>query len=265
LEKSRKILILVGLLFVLIAINYSYIDNFLEDAFSEDGNFLVVERVIDGDTVKINGTSVRLLGINCPEKGEEFSSEATEFLEGWVLGKGVQLKYGKDKIDRYGRTLAYIFYGDTNVNLEIVRNGFANYYFPSGKDAYLDNFVGAWEKCVGEGRNICEKSSDVCADCVGVKSFDMKKEDIEFFNSCGFDCSLAGWSVKDEGRKVFDFSSARILAGQSLHLIVTKGEEADTADKIFWKRSDYVWTGTGDTLILRDSDGNLVVWEKKGY
>jgi len=28
-----------------------------------------------------------------------------------------------------------------------------------------------------------------------------------------------------------------------------------------WKKKDYVWTKTGDSLFLRDSKGKLVLWK----
>ena len=87
-----------------------------------------------------NKTSVRLLGINTPEKGEIYYGEAKEFLEYQVLNKTIRLENGKDKTDLYGRKLSYIFLGTKNINLELVKEGLANFYFPSGKDINYNDF-----------------------------------------------------------------------------------------------------------------------------
>ena len=43
-----------------------------------------VRRVIDGDTIVAESRSIRLLGINTPERGEEYYLEAKEFLEDYL-------------------------------------------------------------------------------------------------------------------------------------------------------------------------------------
>jgi micrococcal nuclease len=88
-------------------------------------------RVIDGDTIKMNGVgSVRYIGIDAPERGEPYYDEARRYNEE-LLSKGdARLKYGRARFDRYGRTLAYVYVrddaGDTIfVNEELVRAGWA--------------------------------------------------------------------------------------------------------------------------------------------
>ena len=86
-------------------------------------------RVIDGDTIEvnINGTnySVRYIGINTPEIGDHFGSQASTQnyrLVGW---KQVTLVKDVSETDKYGRLLRYVFVGDTFVNYELVRQGYA--------------------------------------------------------------------------------------------------------------------------------------------
>ena len=109
---KKEIIILIFILLFLFFINYSWIDNALTEFLTEEGEEAQVTRIIDGDTIEINrNESVRLLGINSPERGEPYYNEAKEFLENRTLNKSVKLEYGKDKTDRYGRTLAYVFLG----------------------------------------------------------------------------------------------------------------------------------------------------------
>lgn len=251
-NKKRDVYILIFLIVVFVGINYRFIDNYLVKNF-DSKELVFADRVVDGDTIIVNGSSVRLLGINTPEKGEVFYEEAKEFLEEKVMGKSFFIeRYGKDK---YYRDLAYIFDFDSkeNINLEIVKNGYGNYYFPSGKDGYSEEFFDAWKKCLNSGINLCEKSSDVCASCVVLESFDFGKDEVVLKNVCSFDCSLSGWSLKDEGRKKFVFDN----------FVLRSQEKVIVTNEDFGK--DYVWTSSGDTLFLRDSENKLVLWERKGY
>ena len=93
-----------------------------------------VTRVKDGDTIKAitNGEAieVRLVGIDAPElsvkkhlPGQPFSLKAKEHLAALILDKVVTVKsYGKD---RNGQSLCEVFVKGVNINLEMVRFGYA--------------------------------------------------------------------------------------------------------------------------------------------
>ena len=258
-QKKKQILLLISLILILFIINYSFIDKALKE-FLLDSETAVVERVIDGDTIVIdNKTSVRLLGINSPERGEPYYNEAKEFLEMIVLNKTVELKFGKDKYDMYHRILAYVFLRGENVNLELVDEGLANFYFPSGRDVYYDKFVRVWEKCIKMNENLCERSTDECAECIELKKFDYKNQIVVFYNKCDFNCELSGWKIKDEGRKNFIFPQFVLEKNKQVEIKAEEG--TNTKSTLFWTGEEYVWTSSGDTLLLRDDDGKLVLWE----
>lgn len=260
-SKQKDVLTLIVLVILLISINYNYLDTKLTNLLSPSET-THVERVIDGDTFVIeNKTSVRLLGINTPEKGELYYSEAKEFLENLTLNKTTKLEFGKDRYDKYQRILAYVYDNKNNINLEIVNNGLANYYFPSGKDKYYKKFKDAWENCIIKNMNLCEKSKDKCFGCVELKNLNYKKQEIIFYNKCSYDCNLAGWTIKDEGRKKFVFGEFALKPNKEIKIIVSN--KTNTDDILYWKDEEYVWTSTGDSLFLRDDGGKLVLW--KGY
>ena len=131
--------LLIFLIILLIVINYSFIDSFLNDILNPR-ELVFISRVIDGDTVEVNETSIRLLGINTPERGEKYYEEAKDFLEELVLNKTLELEHGKEKYDKYNRILGYLFLNNKNINIRLIENGFANFYFPSGKDKYYSEF-----------------------------------------------------------------------------------------------------------------------------
>jgi len=92
-------------------------------------------KVVDGDTiiVKINGRekSVRLIGIDTPEKDECFEKEATKKAKELMENKKIKLEAdsSQDDNDKYGRLLRYIYLEDgTFVNEKLVEGGFGTEY-----------------------------------------------------------------------------------------------------------------------------------------
>lgn len=247
-KKNGAKIILFILIALLILVNYSKIDGFFIKNL-ETKEKVYVERVIDGDTIVINGTSARLLGINTPERGEYLYSEAKFFLESKTMNKTIYIeRYGKD---RYDRDLVYVYdVSGENINIEIVKNGYANYYFPEGKDRYYYDFLEAWENCINSEKRLCEKSKDECAKCISIEEFGYNKN-LMLKNTCNYNCDLHGWKIKDEGRKDYIFEN----------VILKYNSNIEITEKDFGE--DYVWTKTGDTVFVRDSEGKLVAWE--GY
>ena len=259
--RNKKYKILLGILIlVFIAINYTSLNSFLIKNLSNE-EIIKVERVIDGDTVVVNGSSFRLLGINTPERGEYLYAESKEYLEENVMN--ISLTAEKKGKDRYGRELVYLYDGNKNINKEIIKEGYANYYFPSGKDKHYNEFVKAWEECLNENKNLCEKSLNKCSSCIELYDWNFEKQRVVFYNKCNFDCSFNKWTIKDEGRKKFVFSNFTLKSLEFISIIV--GNETNTEEKLYWTDETYVWTYTGDSLFLRDSDGKLVLWRSEGY
>ena len=94
-----------------------------------------VVRVVDGDTIHVRVgerlEKVRYIGVNTPEvhhprKGEEPGGrEASALNRTLVDGRRVRLETDVQVRDRYGRLLAYVWVGETMVNAELVRRGYA--------------------------------------------------------------------------------------------------------------------------------------------
>jgi len=250
--------ILIIILVVIIALNYSKIDGFVGKVIYQN-DVANVTRVVDGDTVELqDGVKVRMLGINTPEKKEVYHDEAMNYLKERVEGRQVVLRKGTQDKDLYGRELRFIFLNDENINIELIKGGFANAYFPSKDKMYYDEFEAAWQQCVVNNINLCERSIDVCAACIKLDELDDKNEIAKFSNGCSSDCDLNGWTIKDEGRKKFAFKDFKVNAGTSFSVKVGDGE--DSQQVLYWKGQDYVWTESGDTLYLRDSKNKLVLY-----
>ena len=115
---------------------------------------VVVKRVIDGDIfVTEKDERVRLLGINAPELKDPDGEPAKRFLEEKILGETVTLKFDKkDRVDVYGRKLAYVYKKGYFVNKELLRQGLALTYIihPIEKEAELKD-AEAVAKAEGRG------------------------------------------------------------------------------------------------------------------
>ena len=104
-----------------------------------------VERVVDGDTLKLSGGErVRLIGVDTPEVHysdkllrdakrqnkdirviQELGRKASEFTKKLCGGKKVRLEFDVEKRDKYGRLLAYVYLEDgTFVNAKIMEEGY---------------------------------------------------------------------------------------------------------------------------------------------
>jgi micrococcal nuclease len=93
-----------------------------------------VRRVVDGDTLLLaNGARVRLIGADTPETVkpnapvEPWGPEASQFTRDFMdQGHGeVRLQMDSERVDKYGRFLAYVFVGDRMLNEELIRAGLA--------------------------------------------------------------------------------------------------------------------------------------------
>lgn len=254
--KTKQKLLIFFLLLVLIAIDYPIIDKALK-GFTEDYEMGAVERIIDGDTIVVNGSNVRLLGINTPEKGEKYYEEAKNFLESEMLDKVVKLEKTQEDKDLYGRKLRYVISENKNINKKIVEQGFANPYFPSSRDKHYAEIWNAWSECIKSNHGLCEKSANYCARCVRIRELDQDKDEIILENTCRFYCSLKRWTLKDEGRKKFIFPDFVL----EREVLIKVGNGTNAKNVLFWEGKNYVLTRIGDSVFLRDNENMLVDWK----
>jgi micrococcal nuclease len=112
-------------------------------ATASRGDEGIVTKVADGDTVRMRldgrEVTVRLIGVDTPELGERedpaappqpFATEAAAFTRQSLAGQRVRLEYDpRERRDKYGRTLAYVFLDDgTLFNRRLLQGGYARVY-----------------------------------------------------------------------------------------------------------------------------------------
>jgi endonuclease YncB( thermonuclease family) len=112
---------------------------------SPKGTLLGKPRIVDGDTLIINGTRIRLEGIDAPEtdqvcldaKGARWTCgiEARDRLTKHVAGRTISCV--EKGTDRYGRTLAVCSLANEDLNRWLVREGLALAYLQCSR-VYVD-------------------------------------------------------------------------------------------------------------------------------
>ena len=87
----------------------------------------IVTKVIDGDTLDINGTRIRLALVDTPERGQGGFDKAKNFVESLCLGKKGELDVdnGQRRGDRYGREVGVVYCDGVNTNAKVMENKMA--------------------------------------------------------------------------------------------------------------------------------------------
>lgn len=224
------------------------------DETSEDQDTARVARVVDGDTVELSdGRKVRYLGVNTPERGQPFYQQAKDFNARIVDGKTVWLEFDADTFDKYGRTLAHVFVGKTHVNLELVRQGYANVYTVPPNLKYNEELLAAEREAREHQRGLWAQSGAP----IRITDLDPIAEWIELTNQGDQPIDMTGYTLKDEANHIYEFSDFALKPGQSVRLYSGNGQ--NTSARLYWNLGDTtVWNNDGDSAYLRDPDGSLV-------
>lgn len=130
------------------------------------GGVARVERVVDGDTIKVDldgrTERVRYIGVDTPETVKPgtgvqcFGHEASARNSALVAGREVRLVVGDEARDRYGRLLAYVYRtsDDTFVNEALVRDGYARTMTIPPNDRYAPRFAALQARARSDGRGL---------------------------------------------------------------------------------------------------------------
>ena len=120
----------------------------------------VVAAVIDGDTIElVGGQRVRLVQIDTPKKHVECYGDQASALTRRLIPAGTHVRVEQDpkldQVDRYRRKLAYVWKGDEDVNVTLVREGAAGVWFFQGRRGrYAPEFLDAAEEARKDHRGL---------------------------------------------------------------------------------------------------------------
>ena len=102
----------------------------------------LVVKIVDGDTFDLltkdkNTLRIRMNGIDCPERKQDFYQSAKNALAGYIFNKEVKLVItGRD---RNKRIIATVYRKGENINLSMIRNGYAWHYKKYSTDSVYAN------------------------------------------------------------------------------------------------------------------------------
>ncbi len=102
--------------------------------FNIDAQTMLSAKVVgvrDGDTVEVldeqNKTYIlRLAEVDCPEKKQPYGNAAKQFTANTVYRKTI--KYIVTNKDRFGRSVAKVYYKNKYLSAEIIKNGMGWHY-----------------------------------------------------------------------------------------------------------------------------------------
>ena len=114
-------------------------------------------KIIDGDTIHLNGEKIRFSGIDTPEI-KQTCAKNNEIIKCGILARELLIKIiANNKInciregkDQYKRTLAECFVNDLSISSYLVKNGYAFAYrkyskkFITDEDFAKSNKLGMW-------------------------------------------------------------------------------------------------------------------------
>jgi micrococcal nuclease len=141
------------------------------------GDPALVTRVIDGDTIEVSyrgrDLDVRLIGVDTPETVapgrpvECGGPAASAFTKARLDGRRVELEFDVERLDRYGRTLAYVWVDGRLFNRTLVARGYARVATYPPDVAHVDAFLAAERHARAANLGLWSACSDSGADLIG--------------------------------------------------------------------------------------------------
>jgi micrococcal nuclease len=146
-----------------------------------------VTRVVDGDTIEISPSveglsTVRLIRVDTPETHggtQPYGAEASDFTHQNLEGKVVSLELDVQKVDPYGRLLAYVYLPNGEMfNEKLLEEGYAQVATFPPNVKYVDRFLevqrgaraanrGLWGLSAGELCQQTDRGNGIGGRCSG--------------------------------------------------------------------------------------------------
>lgn len=118
-------------------------------------------KIIDGDTFDLLTKEkkilrIRLYGIDCPERKQDFYQSAKKALAGYIFNKEVEVSItGRD---RNRRMIGMVFCNAQNINLAMIKDGYAWHYKKYSADTA---FAKAEKQARAERKGLWSKSNAI--------------------------------------------------------------------------------------------------------
>ena len=139
--------------------------------------------------------------------------------------------------------------------------------FEQAEDEAKEKCGCIWQPCQNEiSQNYIQDSCiyiiNFHFNATGNDNYNLNDEYVTFRNKCSYPIDMTGWTIKDEtASHIYTFPSFTFNKEATFTLYTGTGINTNSA--LYWGRTpgDYaaIWNNKGDTLFLRDSNGNLVL------
>jgi endonuclease YncB( thermonuclease family) len=231
-----------------------------------------VVKIYDGDTLTLeSGDKIRLKWVNTPElrPKEDYGLEAREAAKALVLGKTVQLKTGSVKRDSYGRVIAGVQIGDTDLSTHLLELGLAHLFVIPPDEADHTGRRAAQAKARAAGRGIW--STDRYSGVLHITSFhanangddreNVNGEYLRIANISDRAVDLDGFRIAEQAGRSWMLPSMLIPPGHTFKLHSGKGtNQTDPQDQltVFLGSESPIWNNTQDRATLYDRHGRSI-------
>lgn len=245
------------------------------------------------DPAEFEGVPTNDAGASCLR---DWGHKASEFARADLVGEKVIVTLDANEGPRgyYDRLLVYIRDDGKLFNYQLVTQGYARVYdseftkrdrFYAAESDAQQNGVGLWEcrnargttqppsggggsggddgNGDGDGGENGDGSSQLAVtriheDANGNDHDNLNGEYVVFENTGDSELDLSGWTISDAADHTYRVPSGVTLApGETVTLYTGGG--SDSASELYWGSGSAVWNNGGDTIIVTNADGTVVL------
>lgn len=228
----------------------------------QEPQYATVISVVDGDTIKVSMDnmfySVRYIGIDTPESTtqiEPFGKEASEKNAALVSGQEVTMYRDVSETDQFDRILRFIFVGDTFINYELVKQGYATAfrYEPDVSCADLMAQAEVDARAVGFGMWSAQATFESTSpgETLVITTVNKDAEFVDVKNESNAAIDLYGWRLVSEKGSQTCSLSGTIQPSETLRIYAQAGENGFNCNfsKKIWNNSE------PDPAVLYNPEG----------
>lgn len=200
----------------------------------QEPQFAKVVAVVDGDTIRVEMDGViypvRYIGIDTPESTtqvEPFGKEASQKNTELVSGQTVTMYRDTSETDQFDRLLRFVFVGETFINYEMVKQGYAKAFRYPPDTACADLYQQAQDEAstFGVGMWMAQATFEASApnETIIIIAVNKSAEYVDIQNRSNQPIDLTGWRLDSEKGSQSCTLSGTIQPGETLRIWAMSG------------------------------------------